>query len=87
MKIDFQINKPSEVDEENMTAVVDSIYDTINRLASATNKFVSKTLPSNEPSGVNDKLKIVDDHNTGEVKISVKVGGQWYTTTSLTRED
>ncbi len=86
-KLDFQINKPVDVSEENLTDVVNDIYDCINRLASSTDKFITKSLPSNEPPSADDKFKIVDDQDAGEVKISVNVDGVWYTTSGLTREE
>jgi len=86
-KLDFQINKPTEVSEDNLTDVVNDIYDAINRLAQSTDKFIAKSLPEDSEGTDNSKIRIVDDHNSGEVKISVKVGGQWYTTTSLEKEN
>ena len=86
-KLDFQINKPGTVDEENLTQVIDSIYDTINRLAEATNKFISKSSPAREPATSSDKLQIVDDQNTNDVKLSVSINGEWYSTTGLEKED
>jgi len=85
-KLDFQINKPVDVSEENLSDVVNDIYDAINRLASSTDKFVSKSIPKDSETQGDSKIRVIDDQNAGEVKISVKVNGQTYLTSNLTKE-
>ena len=79
---DFKLNKPVGVDKENLDKVINDVYDAINRLAKLTNSEVSK-LSKEEPSA-NQKIQVADDE---DIKIKVQVGGEWYFTTALTKEE
>lgn len=84
-KLNFNINKPVGVDSENLTKVVNDIYDAINRLAKATNSYVSQSteeIPA--PRSSASIIKVVEED---DVKIKVKVDGEWYYTAALDKEN
>ena len=85
-KLDFSINKPVGVDTENLAKVVNDIYDAINRLAKATNSYVSQSteeVPASKTSSPTQVIKVVEED---DVKIKVQVDGEWYYTVALEKE-
>lgn len=85
-KLDFSINKPVGVDTENMAKVVNDIYDAINRLAKATNSYVSQSteeVPATKSSSPTQVIKVVEED---DIKIKVQVDGEWYYSSALTKE-
>ena len=86
-KLNFSINKPVGVDTENMTKVVNDIYDAINRLAKATNSFVSKSKEEESAAAATSRTQLIKVVEEDDVKIKVQVDGEWYYTVALEKEN
>ena len=79
----FQLNKPSEVTDENINSIVNDIYDAINRLSNLVAQEPEKSSkPKPKPSG---STKTIEDTADGSIKFGVNFNGEWYYTSALVK--
>ena len=79
----FQLNKPSEVTDDNISAIINDVYDAINRLSNLLAQEPEKSSkPKPKPSG---STKTIEDPVDGAIKFGVNFNGEWYYTSALVK--
>jgi hypothetical protein len=73
-----KLTKPTDVSENNLEVVIQTIHDKINELITSINAKPEKAVPK-DTQGSDSDIKIIDDQTDGKVKIGIKAKGTWYT--------